>query len=198
MGPVLGEIFGDGSDGLLPPSFFVRRRATPPCPSPTIVCSWDLDGSGPCPVRRDGNGDRSDGDGAVFPGRSGDDSAAARHQPGEDAPYPGAPPPTTGWRGIRPPPARLPCVRRIGLFPYRNERMVGTTGFEPATLCSQSRCATRLRHVPTLDRPSKYIQKRPASKSNRRGVSGKVAGLLPIIPSARYGYPYEPGPDRQS
>ena len=27
--------------------------------------------------------------------------------------------------------------------------MVGETGFEPATLCSQSRCATRLRHSPT-------------------------------------------------
>ena len=28
--------------------------------------------------------------------------------------------------------------------------MVGETGFEPATLCSQSRCATRLRYSPTL------------------------------------------------
>ena len=27
--------------------------------------------------------------------------------------------------------------------------MVGETGFEPATLCSQSRCATRLRYSPT-------------------------------------------------
>ena len=26
--------------------------------------------------------------------------------------------------------------------------MVGTAGFELATLCSQSRCATRLRYVP--------------------------------------------------
>ena len=26
--------------------------------------------------------------------------------------------------------------------------MVGVTGFEPATLCSQSRCATKLRHAP--------------------------------------------------
>ena len=44
--------------------------------------------------------------------------------------------------------------------------MVGTAGFEPATLCSQSRCATRLRYVPTLVRPPKYKRKRPASKSN--------------------------------
>ncbi len=28
--------------------------------------------------------------------------------------------------------------------------MVGATGFEPATLCSQSRCATRLRYAPTF------------------------------------------------
>ncbi len=27
--------------------------------------------------------------------------------------------------------------------------MVGATGFEPATPCSQSRCATKLRHAPT-------------------------------------------------
>jgi RNA 3'-terminal phosphate cyclase len=26
--------------------------------------------------------------------------------------------------------------------------MVGVAGFEPTTLCSQSRCATRLRHTP--------------------------------------------------
>ena len=28
-------------------------------------------------------------------------------------------------------------------------RMVGAEGFEPPTLCSQSRCATRLRYAPT-------------------------------------------------
>src|ERR1700739_3947116 len=28
--------------------------------------------------------------------------------------------------------------------------MVGAAGFEPATLCSQSRCATRLRYAPKL------------------------------------------------
>ena len=30
-------------------------------------------------------------------------------------------------------------------------RLVGAEGFEPPTLCSQSRCATRLRHAPTFD-----------------------------------------------
>src|SRR6185503_16633183 len=29
------------------------------------------------------------------------------------------------------------------------DKVVGAEGFEPPTLCSQSRCATRLRHAPT-------------------------------------------------
>jgi hypothetical protein len=46
-----------------------------------------------------------------------------------------------------------PFVNREGetervAYPNHSE-MVGETGFEPATLCSQSRCATRLRHSPT-------------------------------------------------
>ena len=32
----------------------------------------------------------------------------------------------------------------------RPQDMVGTTGFEPATSCSQSRRATKLRHVPKV------------------------------------------------
>jgi hypothetical protein len=44
----------------------------------------------------------------------------------------------------------------VGLRPIRNRRkllilMVGAEGFEPPTLCSQSRCATRLRYAPTDD-----------------------------------------------
>ncbi len=34
--------------------------------------------------------------------------------------------------------------------------LVGATGFEPATLCSQSRCATGLRYAPKLDKFSNY------------------------------------------
>ncbi len=30
-------------------------------------------------------------------------------------------------------------------------KLVGAEGFEPPTLCSQSRCATRLRHAPMPD-----------------------------------------------
>src|SRR6185437_2534716 len=33
------------------------------------------------------------------------------------------------------------------------EKMVGTAGFEPATPCTPSKCATRLRHVPTEEEP---------------------------------------------
>ena len=31
------------------------------------------------------------------------------------------------------------------------EKVVGATGFEPATPCAQGRCATRLRYAPTLN-----------------------------------------------
>jgi hypothetical protein len=51
-----------------------------------------------------------------------------------------------------------PRLRRPMLYPaelrahalqqYRFIRVVGAEGFEPPTLCSQSRCATRLRHAP--------------------------------------------------
>ncbi len=49
--------------------------------------------------------------------------------------------------------------------------MVGETGFEPATLCSQSRCATRLRYSPTAT-PIKET----ALSSNRHSI--KVPILL--------------------
>ena len=39
------------------------------------------------------------------------------------------------------------------LHPAASPTMVGTRGFEPPTPCSQSRCATRLRHVPTAALP---------------------------------------------
>ena len=39
---------------------------------------------------------------------------------------------------------------------------VGTAGFEPTTPCSQSRCATELRHVPLLVFGARRIPARPA------------------------------------
>ena len=41
--------------------------------------------------------------------------------------------------------------RAVALTGYRvGKQLVGVAGFEPTTLCSQSRCATRLRHTPIL------------------------------------------------
>ena len=42
----------------------------------------------------------------------------------------------------------LVLTKNIG----RMRDMVGATGFEPATPCSQSRCATKLRYAPTAKR----------------------------------------------
>ena len=39
---------------------------------------------------------------------------------------------------------------RFFLSPANPFRMVGTTGFEPATPCSRSKCATELRYVPKM------------------------------------------------
>jgi hypothetical protein len=67
-----------------------------------------------------------------------------------------------GWIGCRrracEGSAGLPLSRRIasGVLPrcYPGTRkVVGATGFEPATPCAQGRCATRLRYAPTLNLP---------------------------------------------
>ena len=51
----------------------------------------------------------------------------------------------SGGEGVRTPDPRLakPMLSQLSYTP-----MVGETGFEPATLWSQTRCATRLRHFP--------------------------------------------------
>src|SRR6185369_4188805 len=46
-------------------------------------------------------------------------------------------------------------LRRPLLYPAElraQRKMVGETGFEPATPCAQDRCATRLRYSPTKER----------------------------------------------
>ncbi len=47
----------------------------------------------------------------------------------------------TKWQAIQ-------GLEAINTF-ISKEKVVGETGFEPATLCSQNRCATRLRYSPT-------------------------------------------------
>jgi hypothetical protein len=52
--------------------------------------------------------------------------------------------------------------------------MVGETGFEPATLWSQTRCATRLRYSPTHNHSalSRRVAKRPAGGGFPVGPAG--------------------------
>jgi hypothetical protein len=46
-------------------------------------------------------------------------------------------------------PVAADCVYEGRGMLLDDDRMVGAEGFEPPTLCSQSRCATRLRYAPT-------------------------------------------------
>ena len=57
-------------------------------------------------------------------------------------------------------------------------RMVGPAGFEPTTLCSQSRCATKLRYGPTLPTLPAEADKSDQQCSRghelgQRGIGGK-------------------------
>ncbi len=49
--------------------------------------------------------------------------------------------------------------------------LVGATGFEPATPCSQSRCATRLRHAPCR---SSYREKSTAWQARRGNAARRL------------------------
>ena len=51
--------------------------------------------------------------------------------------------------GKAPPPCKPVCKPAHDAISGMAEKVVGETGFEPATSCSQSRRATRLRHSPT-------------------------------------------------
>jgi hypothetical protein len=67
----------------------------------------------------------------------------------------------------------------VGLRPTGNRRnllivLVGAEGFEPPTLCSQSRCATRLRYAPTKAR-----QKTRLSDCIAAGPSSKPGVVAP-------------------
>ena len=58
------------------------------------------------------------------------------------------------------------------------KRMVGAAGFELATLCSQSRCATRLRYAPT--KPQIVAWKISASEKCRQSATKKRLGAARI------------------
>ena len=76
--------------------------------------------------------------------------------------------------------------------------VIGTRGFEPPTPCSQSRCATRLRHVPSTTllrlRLREYSVPLPGSLTSRRflhytcrvhGTRGAVRRLAPATGARR-------------
>ena len=49
----------------------------------------------------------------------------------------------------------------MGAHGQAQAEMVGMTGFEPATSCSQSRRATKLRHIPTAIQQQNYTRSYP-------------------------------------
>ncbi len=61
---------------------------------------------------------------------------------------------------------------------YTRKKMVGMTGFEPATSCSQSRRATKLRHIP--DTTFKKYSRQHHKGSGDNKVSQDKA-LLPTL-----------------
>ena len=91
------------------------------------------------------------------------------------------PPPRWRWlirkwgESSAPPLPLRPALVRCFRAPVRDRYLVsqddfllvGETGFEPATLCSQSRCATRLRYTPTR---TALAAREPGSNSCRTAI----------------------------
>ena len=105
-------------------------------------------------------------------------------------------------------------LRRPVLYPVElraqtgieTSRMVGAEGFEPPTLCSQSRCATRLRYAPPSHRkPAGALGRRrpaaPAAEGYGTG-NGRVRAVLSQTdfvtgpPAVRKCAPFHPTPRR--
>lgn len=59
--------------------------------------------------------------------------------------------------------------------------MVGTAGFEPATPCTQNRCATKLRHVPNCPLHSKQLCGRAPGNCLSLGEIAASRGVSLII-----------------
>src|SRR5665647_2086258 len=81
---------------------------------------------------------------------------------------------------------RDPQLGRLMLYQLSYSRpdnvLVGTGGFEPPTPCSQSRCATRLRHVPA---PGKYTARTWGSPRETPGVGIRAWRAKPCAPTPR-------------
>ena len=65
------------------------------------------------------------------------------------------------------------CPVELQALYCREFRVVGVDGFEPPTLCSQSRCATRLRYTPICTRHC-IIAARPSGRRMIRSAAGSV------------------------
>ncbi len=63
----------------------------------------------------------------------------------------------------------------FGLQPSTLRPMVGAAGFEPATPCSQSRCATRLRHAPSLACRARFLSLVRRAGNDFRSRHGKAS-----------------------
>src|SRR4051812_43545227 len=89
------------------------------------------------------------------------------------------------------------------------ERLVGETGFEPATPWSRTRCSTRLSHSPKALYPPKgrtevtgsagrvnprfqYCGLRPPPSARRRGDPGSSTGRGSLAAALRRGHPAAP------
>ena len=87
--------------------------------------------------------------------------------------------------------------RRIQMRPRGRVEMVGARGFEPPTLCSQSRCATRLRHAPIDLLPC------TGAESYGRPSGGSISPVAPPLYFLRQVVPFGPSsstipaPDRR-
>ena len=95
--------------------------------------------------------------------------------------------------GNQPPWAQFPhnCNKLI----IKELKLVGTTGFEPATPCTPSKCATRLRHVPTCGKRANApgdefyttgianCQKGCGDRGSRRSFGDPPAGAPRALPT---------------
>src|SRR5215204_2850256 len=68
----------------------------------------------------------------------------------------------------------------IDRYLFGRAAMVGAAGFEPATLCSQSRCATRLRYAPPkASAPVRYHVGSPIGKGKPRWLRLELTVAFP-------------------
>jgi hypothetical protein len=66
------------------------------------------------------------------------------------------------------------------------DEVVGETGFEPATLCSQSRCATRLRYSPIGRQLGRIdLLANPLNRSSNDGGPGRIRTYNLAVMSGR-------------